>query len=428
MLAFMSNSRGRSAADHATRTLWLCGLLHGFTHLYNVALVPLYLLIQADFGLGSVEGATLLLTAMMVAYFAPSYPMGVLADRCSRKTLLGVGLAINSLAFIALAFAPSYYVALGCVVTAGLGGSFYHPAATALIAELYPKTTGRALGLVGMGSGAGFFLGPLYAGWRAQAAGWRAPVLELGVAGLVATGVFMWLAEERPRAQETATRSVHGLFPTKAVWISFFAAGLLLSLRDFAGGSVISLSSLFLQNAHGFGVKATGLALGALYIASLVSNPLFGHLSDRGRKRWTATVLLIAALVVALLPRVPAALTVPLLVVYGFFLLASYPMTEAAVMVAVPDAVRGRVFGLFITMGGLLGNLAHWQAGRWVSNMGDGANNAARYYGIYTLLAFMILLSIIALPCLDRIRTRGRVRSEPSPKMSPATSTVAGAG
>ena len=90
---------------------------------------------------------------MMLSYFLPGYPMGVLADRFSRKKLLGLGLAINGLGFIGLALAPSYPLALASVVIAGFGGSFFHPAATALIARLYPVNTGRALGLIGIGAG-----------------------------------------------------------------------------------------------------------------------------------------------------------------------------------------------------------------------------------------------------------------------------------
>src|SRR5205823_13480641 len=71
--------------QHKTRTLWLTGVLHAFTHLYQVALLPLYLRIQQDLRLGSVDQATLLVTVMGLAYFIPSYPLGALADRLSRK-------------------------------------------------------------------------------------------------------------------------------------------------------------------------------------------------------------------------------------------------------------------------------------------------------------------------------------------------------
>jgi FSR family fosmidomycin resistance protein-like MFS transporter len=137
---------------HKTRTLWLVGILHAFTHVYQVALVPLYLPIQRDFQLASAGQATLLVTVLMLAYFLPSYGMGILADRCSRKKLLGWGLFLNAAAFVGLAFAPNYGAALGWVFLSGLGGSFFHPAATAMVARLYPVGTGRALGLIGIGA------------------------------------------------------------------------------------------------------------------------------------------------------------------------------------------------------------------------------------------------------------------------------------
>src|ERR1039457_5490 len=93
---------------HRTRTLWLTGLLHAFTHLYQVALMPLYLLMQRDFNFASVSRATLLLTVMMAACFAPSYPIGVLADRMNRKHLLGFGLALNFTHLYQVALMPLY--------------------------------------------------------------------------------------------------------------------------------------------------------------------------------------------------------------------------------------------------------------------------------------------------------------------------------
>src|SRR5687768_17668474 len=118
---------------HRARTLWMCGILHGFTHVYQVALLPLYLQIQHDFKLVHVGQATLLVTSMMAAYFLPSFFMGHLADRVSRKNLLGWGLLINALGFVVLARAPNYAVAIAGAVIVGVGGSFFHPAATAYV-------------------------------------------------------------------------------------------------------------------------------------------------------------------------------------------------------------------------------------------------------------------------------------------------------
>ncbi len=401
----------KEPVNHKVRTLWLCGALHAFTHIYHVALAPLFLLIQQDLNLASVGKSTLLVTIMMAAYFVPSYPMGMLADRVSRKKLLGWGLAINGLGFFGLSFAPDYATAVACVIVAGFGGSFFHPAATAMVARLFPVGTGKALGLVAIGASAGFFLGPIYTGWRAEMAGWRAPVRELGLLGVFGAILFAWLAEEDQAHRTQLPTSgppsrPERMFPTPALWLLFITASFVLSMRDFTGASMGTLGSLFLQKAHHLDPKATGLTLSGIFIMSAVSNPLFGGLSDRARMRWASLVLLVAAAVVAIIPRIPKAWLLPAFMVYGFFFMSSYPMVEAALMQAVPDAVRGRVFGFFITVGGLVGNLSHWLVGRWVNKMGGVANSPEGYDFIYGLLGLLILVSLLGLPCLHAIRKR----------------------
>lgn len=409
-----------SDRGHKVRTLWLAGILHAFTHVYQLALAPLYLLIQKDFKLASVEQATLLVTVLNVAYYLPSYPMGVLADRVSRKKLLTIGLAINGLAFVGLGLAPNYGWALVWVIVAGFGGSFFHPAATALIARLHPAETGRALGLVAIGASAGFCISPIYTGWRADMLGnWRTPIIELGALGIVMAGVFQWLAEEERGPVKIACPAAPAekLFPTAGLWVFFIAAGIAFSLRDFTGSGMTSLGSLFLQKSQGFTAHGTGLALSGIFLVSMISNPLFGRLSDGGRIRWAVVMLLLAFVMVAIFPRLPRIWIAPALMVYGFFFQANYPIVEAAVMESVPDAVRGRVFGLFITMGGMLGNLSHWLMGAAVKRLGPDAAQPQGYYGLYAFLALLILLSLAGLPCLHAIRKREGLEEAVPPGM-----------
>lgn len=399
------------SADKRLPTLCLIGLLHAFTHLYHVALIPLYLLIQEDLKLASVEAAPFLVTAMGLSYFLPSYFLGVLADRFNKKHLLTAGLVINALGMVALALAPTYTWAVAAVVLAGFGGSFYHPAATSLVAKLFPAGTGRALGMIGIGASVGFCVAPLYTGWRAEMAGtWRAPVLELGVAGLVAAALFAWRADvpspTRASPEATAVSRLPGLFATPALWGLFVAAALAFSLRDFGAGGMGTLSSLFLQQAHGFSPKLAGLALSSIFVASVVSNPLFGHLSDRARMRWICFVLLTAGGLIAAFPHLPKAALIPGLVVYGFFFLAGFPMVEAAIMEAVPEATRGRAFGLFITIAGLLGNLSHGAMGHWVKRLGPQAGAVEGYFLYYAVLGGLVAASLAGLPCLHALRRR----------------------
>jgi MFS family permease len=417
-----------SHQSHRIRTLWLTGVLHAFTHLYQVALLPLYFEIQQDFRLSTIDKSTLLLTVMFVAYFLPSYPMGILADKLSRKKLLAAGLAINGLGFLMLSLSHTYVLAVMSMIVAGLGGSFYHPAATALIARLFPEARGRALGWVGVGASLGFFIGPLYTGWRCLAAGsWRVPICELGVLGMIAALAFFWLADDEKTLEQIDLRhellkkesAATPLFPTAALWMLFLGAAFLLSLRDFTGSAMGTSASLYLQNAFQFTSGSAGRTLSVMYAASAISNPLFGRLSDRGRMRWAATLLLAAAVLVMVFSRVPVSRKGATLLVFGFFFMASYPITEAALMEAVPDAVRGRVFGLFITIGGLVGNLSHWVVGAWVGKLGSSAALPSSYHSLYTTLAVLVLLSICGLPCLKAIRRREHIEPASSRQAIP---------
>lgn len=150
-------------------------------------------------------------------------------------------------------------------------------------------------------------------------------------------------------------------------------------------------------------------------MASAVSNPLFGRLSDKGRIRCTVLLLVLALVMMAVFPHVSKEWMFTVLMAYGFFFLASYPVVEAAVMESVPDSVRGRVFGLFITAGGLLGSISHWIVGVAVKKLGADVSSPASYYSLYYFLALMILVSLAGLPCLHAIRRREALQAHVSP-------------
>src|SRR4051812_22813322 len=237
------------------------------------------------------------------------------------------------------------------------------------------EATGKALGFLGIGASAGFFVGPAYAGWRGSVAGWRAPVFELGLAGILMALLFYRLADEEAAPEKPLRFEPHHdkLFPTPLLWTLFIMAAFAFSMRDFTGSSMGSLGSLFLQKAHGLDPGATGRILSTIFLASAVSNPLFGKLSDKGVVKWTTFALATAALVVLAFPHFPVRFAAPVLAFYGFFFMASYPMVEGALMASLPHHVRGRVFGFFITIGGIVGNLAHWIMGAYVKHLGEAA-------------------------------------------------------
>src|SRR5688572_870076 len=168
-------SDGRTVASYGWRshvTLGCCTLLHAFTHALGTLLVPLYLLIVADLNLRGVRQASLIVTIYGFIYCIASYVGGLLADRFDRRYLLSIGLAGNALAIIGFGLTRRYEVLVALGIVAGLFGTLFHPSANSLIPSHYPKNPGLAIGILGMGSGLGFFAGPQFAGWRAETATW----------------------------------------------------------------------------------------------------------------------------------------------------------------------------------------------------------------------------------------------------------------
>jgi hypothetical protein len=79
--------------------------------------------------------------------------------------------------------------------------------------------------------------------------------------------------------------------------------------------------------------------------------------------------------------------------------------------------VRGRAFGFFITLAGLVGNLSHWMSGTWVKSLGSDAYSPSAYYPLYGQLSLLLLLSLLGLPCLHAIRKREKPASEGAPRV-----------
>ena len=205
------------------------------------------------------------------------------------------------------------------------------------------------------------------------------------------------------------------LFPTPALSFFFFIACLFFSLRDFAGNAMASLSSLFLQNARGFDTRHAGIAVSVLSVGGILGNPLLSSLSDGRRKRWITVVLAAGSSIIILFPRVPSNWTLPCLLAFGFFFLASFPTIEAALMQSVPDAVRGRVFGFYVMITGFVGALAPWVMGLRVKQMAGAARDGHNYFWLYAVVGAVGLLALAGLPCLHAIRKREHIE-EKSPE------------
>jgi len=133
----------------------------------------------------------LLFTSYGIAVMAMSIPMGMLADRIGKKTLMVLGLATSGAAMAGMAFSASYARLVGFVLVAGAGVAAFSPAALGMISDSVPaERQSTAMGMYGaFGENIGIIAGASVGGFIWASLGYQYTFL----AGTLATAVGMIL-------------------------------------------------------------------------------------------------------------------------------------------------------------------------------------------------------------------------------------------
>ena len=393
-------------------TLILCVVLHAFTHAYATMLVPLYLLMVADLHLSGVKRASLFVSLYALVYNIGSYATGILSDRFNRKLLLGAGLVLNALAITMIGLTRRYDLLLLWAVMAGVGGAIFHPAAGALVPALFPKAPGMAIGLLGIGSGLGFFFGPQFAGWRAQSAHWSSswlqiaqwqkPCVELGVAGLIAALVFLLVAGEAdvgPRRRRLVSAPLSAAMKFRALTI-----GLILGCRDFGAVAGFSLAGIYLLRARHMDAQQAGAVLGLTMLLSVLINPTMVWLTHEGRRLPALRIaLILSGLVAAAVPWLSEDRAIPILFAFQTCQLATFALSDAALLERFPAAARGRAYGLYLSIAGSMSAAGPWVMGAWTDALGDRANFRSGYILPFAAVGAAMFLATLAIPLVRKL-------------------------
>jgi len=109
-------------------------------------------LVQKEFHLSDAL-IGLLGSAFLIVYAVAALPFGYWADRGVRKTVIGVGVAIWSIATLFTGFARNFAQLFLSRAVLGIGEASYYPAGTSLLSDYFPKEQrGRVMSIWGAGS------------------------------------------------------------------------------------------------------------------------------------------------------------------------------------------------------------------------------------------------------------------------------------
>jgi predicted MFS family arabinose efflux permease len=222
-------------------------------------------------------------------------PTGVLADTLGPRKILALGGLIAGCGSLLFGLAPSFELALAGRTLVGFGVSVAFIAMLKLIAVWYAEN--RFATLVG----AMMFLGnvgTMTAGtplaWGAQAAGWRAVFVAIGVCSLLIGAASWFLVQDRPGekgapthagAQADRTAWLGGLLAVmknRLTWPGFFVnLGIAGSFFSFAGLWAVP----YLTQVHGLTRAGASNHISLYFGGFAIGCIIVGPLSDRMKRR-----------------------------------------------------------------------------------------------------------------------------------------------
>ncbi len=328
---------------------------------------------HAFFGTAEDDPATLvktgsLATAFLVSYMLAAPLFGWLADRVSRWLLVGVSVAVWSLATGGSGLAATFGLLLLTRCFVGIGEAGYGPAAPTIISDLYPvERRGGVLAWFYMAIPVGSALGFAIGGFVEPRFGWRTAFYTAVPPGLILAAAC-FLMRDPPRGgkasagghQKPRLGDYLALLRNRSFVLD--CAG--MAAMTFAIGGVSYWMPRYLTKGRGLEPSCKTL-FGAITAASgLLATFAGGYIGDRLKRRFPGSYFLVSAAGMLLAcPFILAMLYIPFpwawapLTVAIFFLFFNTGPSNTILANVTHPSVRASAFALNIFFIHLLGDV-----------------------------------------------------------------------
>ena len=393
------NSQVRTGARPALALLLAVNL---FCYLDRYILASIIPAIKAEFLRGDPDAngkAGLLTTAFLVSYMLTAPLFGWLADRFSRWLIIGISVALWSLASGATGLAGTFIALLITRIFLGIGEAGYGPAAPTIISDFYPvERRGTVLSWFFMAIPVGSALGYALGGWINKILGWRWAFYVVTPPGLLLAFLCFLMPEPRRFAGVTSR--------PKATWADYKGLIRIPSLvtnilaqtaLTFAIGGLSVWAPTYIHEGRGQPLEQTDLIFGGiLVVAGFLSTLFGGWLGDTLRRRHPGSYFIVSGFGMLLgFPATIAMLYTPFPAAWGFVFMAIFFLfmntgpSNTALANVVPPSMRATAFAMNILVIHLFGDaLSPWLIG-WIKD--HGTWNA----GFFTVSTVMLVAGII---------------------------------
>jgi MFS family permease len=408
------------------KILILTSAAHYLTHFFVLVFPVLVMPISRDL---SMEPAAVIKISfpMYLCYGLLAIPWGYLSDRIDARLMMGAGMVIAGVGFLATGLAESVYmgrlfaqlgVAEGvdrlalCLGLIGVGCSAYHPSGLALLSKGI-RVRGRALGINGLWGNFGIASAPLVAGVFTYAMGWKSTLLAFGLLGVL-VGIACFAVpfsigrEDLQRGSSVAGRQAVRLFLilcAAMIFSGLMYRGYTIILPTFFESKLADLGVLLSSvlgdaraspDAHT--LMATLIACG-VYLTGMAGQLIGGRVADRRELRWAYLTFFACAVPFLLSLRfVEGPFLIPLAGFFVLFSLGMQPIENSLVAMLTPPQWRSVSYGIKFSLVFGAGSLAVYFVSFADGNYGlDGV----------ILLLFFFLAMVIAMIAVLLLASRG---------------------
>lgn len=390
---------GAVAPGRDAKVIGLISAGHFFSHFYLLSLPPLFVFLQRDFEISYVA-LGLTMTGYNLIGGLLQAPVGFLVDRIGARLLLLLGFGLNAAAIGLIGVADGYWMLLALAVLAGIGNSVFHPADYAIMSGAVSEAkVGRAFGIHTFSGFFGGSVAPLTMAALAALWGWRAALIIVGAAGLVALAVMAANSAVLGQAAPGAKRGpapVNDGGGARRGWALLLTPAMLLFFAlfcavTFTTGGVYSFTINGLIDLHGTPYALANAALTGFLFTSSLGVLLGGFLADRfGRHDLVATVALViaaSAIVVPAYVALPPVALVAVLSLSGLAFGTVQPARDMMVRAITPPGEMGKAFG-FLSVGMSVGGSIAPVIFGWIMDNGrpDFVFLGAAFFMLVTLL------------------------------------------
>jgi MFS transporter, DHA1 family, solute carrier family 18 (vesicular amine transporter), member 1/2 len=366
-------------------------------------LAPLLPEIQERTGAGD-EAVGLALGAYAVPIALLSLPLGRMADRFGRRTLLTAGLLLVAVGSALVAVSDSLEALLAARVVQGAGSAASWIAALALVSDTAPPgRRGEALGAALAATGIGSIAGPALGGVAADVFGFETPFAIAGVLALVLLAAALLVLPREERRPRSAVPALATILRVVRSGPGAWAAVIILA-SAFVLGLTEVVAPLDLDARLGLSASVIGLLFSASIAVDALFAPLGGRLGDRrGRRLPALSGLALTALSVALLAVLPGVVgTIVALGVYG----AGFSLSMAAAIPWLDEAFDERERGLAYGVQNLL-YAGGYALGPIVGGALLGAASADFAYLVTAAAMFLVAIALWATEASRRSAAHG---------------------